>query len=277
MTIIEDLFLFIFFDNIDADPLPIEYSIISLLLFFGLSIFGIINLFRIYKAWKSSSIVKSQLHAVLLLLLSFYSLIFVKLFNDVIILLMRNKISVKISIFLILFIFIVLTSYSVIKMLVRVPKHRNIRLKAIKYLLIPSILSSIFVALMSYIPSISTDTPIITGILLIGLVINIVIFSIISITLYHEASATSSKIQRIRIKILSFGFLNITGTILGAGFNRVVINTSIGTPFLVFAYIFTSIFFLTSLGTFLSFYWAYFIPDWIRRRSGLGYFPQNHS
>lgn len=130
---------------------------------------------------------------------------------------------------------------------------------------------------MSYIPSISTDTPIITGILLIGLVINIVIFSIISITLYHEASATSSKIQRIRIKILSFGFLNITGTILGAGFNRVVINTSIGTPFLVFAYIFTSIFFLTSLGTFLSFYWAYFIPDWIRRRSGLGYFPQNHS
>ncbi len=158
--------------------------------------------------------------------------------------------------------------------LVKVPRFRQARLQLVKRLLIFAILFSILAIAVVFSPFYIGKTPagmaafiIIT---MVFTIINIITFSLIIFMLRREGMDNSSKIGRLRIRMVTYGFLGILLTFFIGPFLSIPDPT--GIMFIIVLASLT-VYCMLLVITAYAFYISFFLPKWLRKRAGLYFDP----
>jgi len=237
-------------------------TIINLLVTFIISVY---ILSRLVSGWMAAGKLRKLVTPVLSMAIGHCAMIFILLVNQILLFASKNQLQINVA-FQGLFPYIPLfiSAGLIVTRLVKVPKFRSRRINAIKILILLSILIAIFFGLFGYIPNLefSLISYSVHGTINMTALVMIIIF------LRKEGSDNSSKIGRLRIQLLSYGFLGLLVQItLGAMI--VIINMFVDTPLFLLNYGTSLLFTITSIGTILAFYYSYFTPVFLRKRAGL--------
>ncbi|MFX1253814.1 MAG: hypothetical protein ACFFCZ_19545 [Promethearchaeota archaeon] len=165
-------------------------------------------------------------------------------------------------------------SLFVLTTLVKVPKFRQARFQLVKRLLIFAILFSIIIIGVIYSPFYVGKTPAGMATFMITIMVftvtNIVTFGLIILMLRREGIDNSSKIGRLRIRMITYGFLGILLTFFLGPILSIPDATGI-MAMVVFAGLIMYVGLL--IITAYAFYIAFFLPKWLRKRAGLYFDP----
>ncbi|MFX0065042.1 MAG: hypothetical protein ACFFC7_22935 [Candidatus Hermodarchaeota archaeon] len=165
-------------------------------------------------------------------------------------------------------------SLFVLTTLVKIPKFRRKRLQLVKGLLIFAMLFSTLAIGIVYSPLYRGRTP--EGmatfmIILLGwTLINVITFSLIILVLRREGLDNSSKIGRLRIRMITYGFLGILLTFFIGPVLSMPNPTGIMS---VVVSVFVAIYSGLLVVTVYAFYISFFLPKWLRKRAGLYFDP----
>ena len=100
-------------------------------------------------------------------------------------------------------------------------------------------------------------------------ILNIITFSLILLVLRREGLDNSSKIGRLRIRMITYGFLGFLLTL----FIGPVLSMPTTTNMLVVSVVALAMYGGLLVITAYAFYIAFFLPKWLRKRAGLYFDP----
>lgn len=231
----------------------------DIIIYAAVFVAGLILTIRLFKVWQQADKLQSQVFPGFLLILAAMLEITILLENELMILVSNDMIRLNFWLMIPQVLIFLLVSKFVIDRIVIVPITRSSQIKLLHMLLNISVLSGlILLGVIFMTASQSQAIPFI----MVTSVLNLVIFLIIIRIIWRESKENSSTIQRLRLKMLSYGYSVFLFRILLALPQLILIDSASSFFFLLYGFRLVDIVMVFTAMT--CFYWSYFTPKWQR-------------
>jgi len=240
----------------------------DIIIYAAVFVAGLVLTIRLFQVWQQAGKLQSQVFPGLLLILAAMLEITILLANELMILVSNDMIRLNFWLMIPQVLIFLLVSKFVINKIVIVPITRSSQIRLLHLLLNISVLSGmILLGVIFVTASQSQAIPFIMGIS----VLNLVIFVIIIRIIWRESKENSSTIQRLRLKMLSYGYSVFLFRILLALPQLILIDSA--SPFFILLYGFRLVDIVMVFTAMTCFYWSYFTPKWQRQLENMNINP----